>query len=142
MSNLLSNIAEYLGGRGSLVFGANVFYYEMPEMPDECVCVYEEKTNTFAPPQVDAEVHRIRVGVRSKSNTRSAEIANLCYRWLFTDDESYETAPEVSSTTGFITLRNEESIFVDNLCRPVWDNVDQQGRKYFYFTATIITNRR
>lgn len=142
MTNLLMNIAEYLGGHGTLVFGTNLFYYEMPETPNECVCVYEEKTNTVAPPQVDAEVHRIRIGVRALTNTAAAEIANLCYRWLFTDDESYETAPEASNTTGFITLKSGDSIFVDNLCRPIWENVDQQGRKYFYFTATIITNRR
>ena len=142
MSNLLMNIAEYLGGRGTLEYGKNVFYYEMPEVPNECVCVYEEKTNTFAPPQVDAEVHRIRVGVRSTSNTSTAELANTCYRWLYTDDENYEVDPEASNTTGFITLRNGDSIFVDNLCRPIWDKVDQQGRKCFYFTATIITNRR
>ena len=142
MSNLLMNIAEYLGGHGVLEYGKNVFYYEMPEVPDECICVYEEKTNTFAPPQIDAEVHRIRVGVRSTSNTKTAELANVCYRWLFTDDENYEADPEASNTTGFITLRNGDSIFVDNLCRPIWDKVDQQGRKNFYFTATIITNRR
>ena len=142
MIDLLSEIAKYLAAHSNLPYGTNTFYYEMPDAPDECICAYEEKTSTFAPPQVDAEVHRLRFSVRAKSNTRAAEIANLCYRWLFTDDENYEADFEASNTTGFITLLNGDFIFVDNLCRPIWEKVDQQGRKYFYLTATIITNRR
>ena len=142
MTELCGAIAEYLAPHINFTVATNLFYYEMPETPDECVCVYEDKSIVEVPPQIDAEFQRIRIGVRANSNVRAAEIANACYRWLYTDDENYEANPEASETTGFIKLNDGTYTYVALSGKPVWDKVDQQGRKYFNFAATIITNRR
>lgn len=142
MIELCKTITEYLSAHTDLVVATNLFYYEMPETPDECVCVYEDKSIIETPPQIDVEVQRLRIGVRAASNTRAAEIANICHRWLYTDDANYEVDYETSETTGFIQLNDDVCIYVSLAGRPVWDKVDQQGRKYFTFAATITSNRR
>lgn len=130
---LLIEVATYLGQKLSLVPGKQVFCYEMPEKPDECVCVYEVPTTLTSPPQIDAISRRIRVSCRSTSNAAAAELAENCWQHLWSDGKD-------EIPTGFITLV-DRTVFVDLRGKPIWDKSDQQNRKVFSFEAVITTTK-
>lgn len=130
---LLFAVATYLASKLSLEPGKQVFCYEMPDKPDECVCVYEVQTSLTSPPQIDAISRRLRISIRSTSNAAAAQLAESCWQHLLTDGED-----EVP--TGFIKLE-DRTVFVDLRGKPLWDKSDQQNRKVFSFEAVITTTK-
>lgn len=131
---LLFAVATYLAEKLSLEPGKQVFCYEMPDKPDECICVYEVQTSLTSPPQIDAISRRIRVSARSTGNAAAATLAESCWQRLWTDGE--EEVP-----TGFIKLNGTKTVFVDLRGKPLWDKSDQQNRKVFSFEAVITTTK-
>lgn len=131
MKDLLAVLAGYLATKTSKTLGVDVFYNEMPDKVNECICVYEVKTNIGVAPQIDALVHRVTVGIRSSSNLLASDLAYKCYTAMLGDEE----------TPGFIPLSNGGTIYVWLHGPPVWEKADTQGRKYYTFGATITTKR-
>lgn len=139
--SLLLEIATYISEKTSLVLGENVFYFEAPDEPDICVYMREIKSNVSIPAQIDASIHRILFTIRNTDNEKAEALANKCYRWMLTEDPTYDVDRYMADTNGFIRMPNSSYIFVELLGTPVWDNVDQQGRKYFCFEAIITTQK-
>lgn len=138
MINLLDELVTYLGNRLSLTPGTNIFYNEMPDSPDKCVLLTSPKHSVPVPTQIDASTHFLRVDARAKGSTAAYELAVLCNRWLASDETVYTADTE---TTGFITLESGLSVYVQLHGTPLWDKTDQQGRRYYSFTATLITKK-
>lgn len=120
---LAEQLAKYLADTTEK-YGA---YYEVPDEPTDCVAVLDMPNNLGAPPQIDAATHSIMVIARSKTNTAAEALAKKCYDSLCSD-------------TGFIDLE-EDSVYVWLFCKPTWEKMDQQKRKYFAFKALITTKR-
>jgi hypothetical protein len=139
MTNLLDKLVTYLALHADLEPGVSAFYNEMPDEPNKCLVVQEEQNGYAVPAQIDAEVHRIRVVARNEGNESTSALAQLCWRWLLTDDPQYDTDRSVD-TTGFINL-DGSVVQVKLFGNPVWDKADQQGRKYYCFYALITTSR-
>lgn len=139
--DLLKEIAAYLATKTSKTLGQNVFYYEMPEEPAECILVQEESTPLAVPAQIDAQHHRIMVTIRGSSNIYAKELADLCWRWLLCDDLMYDVDRSSVNVTGFIQLNNGIYVYVQLYSSPVWLKVDQKGRKYFSFKANVVTTK-
>lgn len=137
MTDLLLAVATYLAVKTSKVLGKQVFYHEMPDAPDECICIQETKTSltTVAPPQVDAVSRRLQIVTRAKTNDASNALGELCYRWLYSSDDPIECA------TGFVELSKDTYVFCDLRNKPTWQKADQKGRKYFAFEAVVTTTR-
>lgn len=133
MKDLLPLLASYLASKTSKTAGVNVFYNEMPDKSDECICIYERPTEIGVLPQINAQVHKITVAIRSTSNTLASDLAYNCYKWLLsgTSDED----------TGFIALSDVTTVYVWLSGPPTWDKADTQNRKYYTFNATITTTR-
>lgn len=140
MTNLLDALVSYLASHAGLVPGTSAFYNEMPDEPAKCLVVQEEQNGYSVPAQIDAEVHRIRITTREESNEASCTLAQLCWRWMLTDNLQY-TTDKRTDTTGFIELLNGKVIQVRLIGNPVWDRADQQNRKYYCFYALVITPR-
>lgn len=140
MIDLLEQVARYLASKTSLVAGTSVFYNEMPDDVNKCVLVQEVQTNGTVAPQIDAEVHRLRISVRESSNTAASNLAYTCWRWLLTDILNYDLDKR-EDTTGFITLLDGSTVMVTLYGNPVWEKSDQQRRKYYSFYAVVITKR-
>lgn len=134
MINLLTDLTEYLGQKLSLVPGTSIFYNSLLDKPDKAVLIESGKFTTDVLPQIDASVHYIRVVTREKTSDDAYELACDCYKWLLADTDNDEE-------TGFITLTSGLSVYVQLHGVPLWDKTDQQGRRYYYFTATMITKR-
>ncbi len=140
MTNLLEQLVLYISSHTDMIPGEAVFYNDMPDEPATCIAVQEQNSSAYVPPQVNAEVHAIKVVVRDVNNTNALVLAQRCWRWMLTDLEQYDTDKEVD-TTGFITLPDTSCIQVKLFGSPFWEKADQQGRKYFCFYAQIITSR-
>lgn len=140
MTDLLNQLVLYLAAKVSLEAGKSIFYNEMPDSPDKCVCLSEKQTNMFVPPQIDAEMHKISVQVRDTNNTKAAKLAQDCWRWLLTDIPEFDVNKQVD-TTGFITLPDGSIIQCSLYGNPVWEKADQQRRKYYSFLAVVLTKR-
>jgi hypothetical protein len=139
MTNLLDKLVTYLALHAELEPGVSAFYNEMPDEPNKCLVVQEEQNGYAVPAQIDAEVHRIRVVARDEGNESACVLAQLCWRWLLTDNAQYDTDKRVD-TTGFINLAGD-TVQVRLFGNPVWDKADQQSRKYYCFYALITTPR-
>lgn len=137
---LLEEIAKYIAKHTNTTLGTDMFYFTMPADPDCCISIEEPKLSAPVLAQINAESHYIRVNVRHTSSTSAFSTAKNCYRWLLTDDPEY-TADSDTVPTGFITLLNGLSVYVQLHGDPLTDKTDQQGRRYFYLTATLITKR-
>ena len=140
MTDLLEQVVRYLASKVGLTAGTNIFYNEMPDELDKCVLVQEVPTNETVLPQIDAEVHRLRIVVRDVSYTTALTLTELCWRWLLTDIQNYDLDKR-EDANGFITLLNGVKVMVTLYGNPVWYNTDQQRRKYYNFYATVITKR-
>jgi hypothetical protein len=134
--NLLDLLCSYLADRLELVPGDNIVYNEIPDQPDSCVVLQEERSGRIVPPQINAAIHYVRVVVRAETNSAAFSLAQLCWRWLLTD-----SAEIGEDTTGFLTLLDGTVIHCQLLGTPVWEQADQQGRKYFCFYALITTKQ-
>lgn len=141
MSDLLIKLATYLATKLELQTGKDVFYNELPDKPNKAVLLQELEIDSMVPPQINAAKHRIRVSTRDTSNDLAKALADACYRWLTSDNDEYDDNIEADNTTGFIQLDETDSVFVQLRGNPIWDKADQQGRKYFCFTALFITKR-
>jgi len=142
MINLLAELVTYLGTKLSLVPGESIFYNNWPDVPSNCVLLQENKHSFPVPVQINASTHHIQITTRAATSDEAYQLAAECYRWLLTDDANYaEETIDVIDTTGFITLQNDISVYVQLHGTPLWDKTDQQGRRYYYFTATLITKR-
>ncbi len=140
MTDLLEQVVRYLASKLSLKAGTDIFYNEMPDELDKCVLVQEVSTNESVLPQIDAEVHRLRIVARDVSYTAALTLVGLCWRWLLTDIQNYDLDKR-EDTNGFITLLDGSTVMVTLYGNPVWYNTDQQRRKYYNFYATVITKR-
>lgn len=138
MINLLNELTTYLGEKLNLIPGTNIFYNSMPDNPDKCVVLTTQKHSVAVPPQIDASTHYLRVDVRAKTSDEAYQLAALCNRWLASDVTDYS---EDTDTNGFITITNDLSVYVHLHGTPLWDKTDQQGRRYYYFTAMLITKK-
>lgn len=141
MIALLESIARYLASKTNMVAGTNIFCNEMPDSPTKCVLIQEiQNPNVMVLPQIDAEVHRIEITTRDESNDKALALAQLCWRWLLTDNLAFSSDTR-ADTTGFITLADQIIVQVTLYGNPVWKKSDQQNRKYYHFFATVITKR-
>lgn len=141
MTNLLSLVASYLASKLTMTAGTNVFYNEMPDEPAKCVLVQEIQNPGIAVhPQIDGEIHRIKVSVRDTTYELANNLAQLCWRWLLTDKTAF-TSDKRTDTTGFVTIADLATVQITLYGNPVWEKSDQQGRKYYSFYATILTKR-
>ena len=132
MINILNELVEYLGPKVSLIPGESIFYNEMPPETSYGALIKEPVQGGFVPPQIDASVHNIQVSTKAKTSTEAYNLAMECYKWLTIDTESAES-------TGIIVLHDTLAMAVELHGTPIWDKTDQQGRRYYYFLATIIT---
>lgn len=133
--NILLTLATYVAKKLEKVLGVDVFYYDMPDSPDECICLQEKKTSLPTLPQIDAVCRRIVVSVRAKSNERAYALANEVYQWMWCSDADEE------SPTGFLEIAEGLFVFSDVRGMPVWDKSDQKGRKYFTFETVVTTQK-
>lgn len=142
MTDILNKLAQYLATKNSLEVGKEVFYNEVSDKPITAILLQELESTTIVPPQIDAAVHRIRISVRSSTNVLAKQLADSCYRWLiYSDDMLTPSDLEDEDTTGFIELDEDTTVYVVLYGNPIWDKVDQQGRKYYSFVARIITQK-
>lgn len=141
MMDLLQQLAEYLATKLDMTPGKDVFYYEMPDAPDNCLCVQEVKNNKSVPAQIDAAERKIVITVRAMNNVAANELAELAYRWMWCSEVTAE------NPHGFLKLAIDEEngeasyVYSTPLCKPTWEKSDQRGRKYFTFDTIIITQR-
>lgn len=140
MTNLLELVTKYLAAKIGLTAGTDAVYNEMPAEPSKCILVQEEQTSLSVLPQIDAEVHKVRVTARDTSYTLAAELAEKCWRWLLTDITNFDIDKR-EDATGFITMLDDTIISVRLFSNPIWEKSDQQGRKYYTFYALITTKR-
>lgn len=142
MTNLLELVTRYLAAKTGLTAGTQAFYNEMPAEPAKCIVVQEEQNDIFVLPQIDAEVHKVRITARDSSYTLAQSLAELCWRWLLTDIDNF-TIDKREDATGVLTMLDPTStiIHVRLYGNPVFEKADQQGRKYYYFYALITTKR-
>jgi len=126
MANLLSSITTYL--RSHVPAGTNVYYNEMPDDQENNVLVQEVSMGGHVFPQIDAELHNIKVTVRALTSSAAESLARTCYTHLY--DE-----------TGCIQLAAGDEVVVELRGTPIWEQTDQQGRRFFYFLAVVISKR-
>ena len=131
---LLGQLVNYLGQRLTRTPGEDIMYYGMPDMPDRCIAVQEPRASYDTPAQIDAEKHFIKFTARGRTVSEALRDAEDCYRAFYIEEGADES-------TGFITVNENLSIYVQLHSTPLWDKNDSKGRAYFYFTATIITKR-
>lgn len=137
MMPLLQNIAEYLANKLDRTVGQDVFYYELPDEPDECVAVVEVPTNAYGSvSQIAASMHRVRIYARHTSNVLADELASSCFRALKADDEDPDT-----NGTGFLKMPDGSFIYVFLRGEPVWEKMDQRKRRLFTFEAIITSEK-
>lgn len=137
---LLEELAKYIAEHTNTTLGTDIFYFTMPDDPDCCISIEEPKLSTPVLAQINAESHYIRINVRHISSDSAYQLAKLCHRWLLTDDPTYTEDSDIVPT-GFITLLNGLSVYIQLHGEPLTDKTDQQGRRYFYLTATLISKR-
>lgn len=111
----------------SLVPGQNIFYNEMPDAPTKCLAVLSPKHSHAVPAQIDASTHYLKIIAREATSTAAYDLAAQSYQALY-------------SETGIIVAGNL-TLLVHLHGTPIWEKTDQQGRRYYYFTATAITKR-
>lgn len=133
--DLLLALATYVANKTEKLLGKQVFYYEMPDAPDECICLQEKKTSLPSLPQIDAVSRRIVVSVRAKNNERANTLVNEVYQWMWCSDADEE------SPTGFLEIAEGLFVFSDVRGMPIWDKSDQRGRKYFTFETVVTTQK-
>lgn len=135
MTDVVIQVAKYLAAATGHSYGEELFYYQMPDTVDTCVVVQRNKSNVHVPVQIDAGYHSVRIAARSTSSDAAYKLAEEMYRALeAAADES------ASDTPGFINLEETQAqvVLYD---APTWYSQDQQGRKVFDFTASLITKR-
>lgn len=142
MIHLLNELATYLGEKLEMTPGENVFYNSMPDQPDECVLIQEPSTHIPVPAQVDASTHYLRITARAKTDVQAFQLAGRCYKWFVQDREEYRV-DEIANTelTGFLDISENITVFIQPYGTPIWDKTDQRGRRYYFFTASLITKR-
>ena len=128
MSDLLEELAEFFMRELSLESATQICYNEMPDEGSKCVCIQEPRMGGYVYPQIDAEIHFLKVVARDSTNVLAKALANDCYKLLQTED-------------GFVELTSNLFINVELQGTPIWEQTDQLARKYFYFTFKVITNR-
>lgn len=138
MINLLNELVNYLSDKLTLTPSTNIFYNSMPDSPNTSVLLTLPREHIPVLPQIDASTHYLRVTARAKLETDAYDLAASCYRWLLSDEALID---EDTDTYGFITLDNNLVVRVQLHGTPIWDKTDQQGRVYYYFTATIVTKK-
>jgi len=139
--NLLESIVTYLAQKTSMVGGTNAFYNSMPASPDICINVEEPKLSTPVNSQINAEIHFIKLSARGTTHNEAYDKACSMHRWLLSDEENIEGNFDNVDTPGFITLDANLEVHVDLHGKPILESIDQQGRKIYFFTATLITPR-
>lgn len=135
MTDVIIQVAKFLAAKTGRGYGKEIFYYQMPEEVDTCVVVQRNKSNVHVPVQIDAGYHSVRIAVRSTSSDAAYELALEMYKALeAVTDESVNDSP------GFVSLE-ETAAQVVLYDAPTWHSQDQQSRKVFDFTASLITKR-
>lgn len=135
MTDVIVQVARFLSEATGRGYGEEIFYYQMPDTVDTCVVVQRNKSNVHVPVQIDAGYHSVRIAARSTSSDAAYALASEMYDALAAvADETLEDAP------GFIQLE-ETPAQVVLYDAPIWHSQDQQSRKVFDFTASLITTR-
>lgn len=135
MINLLDELVSYLGSKMDLTPGQSIYYNSMPDTPDLCVALTEVKQGRDVPPQIDASTQFIKVSVRAVTTKEAYQKSTECYRWLLSDTD------DLTDPNGFIKLLSGLLVYVQLHGNPIWEQTDQKGRRYYYFTMTTITKR-
>lgn len=142
MINLQNELAVYFGKKMNLVPGKNVFYNAMPDEPDDCLLIQSPKHHIPVPAQVNASSHYLRFTARGKSDASAFKLACECYKWIMQDKTEYAaTEVEQIDLNGFINLSEDLTVYIQPYGAPIWEKTDQRGRRYYYFTASLITKR-
>ena len=135
MINILDELVTYLGSKVSLTPGQSIYYNSMPDTPDLCVVLNEVKQGKNVPPQIDASTQYIKVTVRAATTREAYAKATECYRWLLSDTN------DLTDPNGFISMLSGLTVYIQLHGNPIWEQTDQRGRRYYYFTMTTITKR-
>lgn len=137
--NILQCLVDYMAEKTTLVGGTNLFYNEMPDDPTKCLTFIALKHPIAVPTQIDADVYVVQVVARDDTSTNAFALAKTCYQWLRSSEANYNA--NTQETTGFINLTSTVEALINLNSTPIWEKTDQRGRRYYTFTATIITKR-
>lgn len=144
--NLLDSVSEYLNAK---LPQYTVTYTQMPDNPQVCISLYEDidtnLTQNLILPQIDAEVHYVRIRVRHTSFNEAYELAQLVSGFMQTDDAAYPgmSLSEID-TTGIINLAPTFSVQSIVVATPkvVTDDIAiQQGLRIVELTVRLITKK-
>lgn len=142
MINLLNELAVYLGPNLGLIPGKSIFYNSMPDEPAECLLIQSPKHHIPVPAQVNASSHYLRFTARGGTDASAYKLAGNCYKWIMQDVETYNVADvENKDLDGFIKLSDDLTVYIQPYGTPIWEKTDQRGRRYYTFTASLITKR-
>lgn len=131
---VLEELAKYLAQQTKLAYGKQCFAYEMPDEPTECIGLIGVDTKAYGTiAQIDAVMQVAMIVVRSASNAKAAALSDVCFTALTKNAEDEDA-------TGFIKLLNNQYAYCFLQGVPTWQKTDQQGRKYFSFTAVLTTS--
>lgn len=146
MISLLGSIEEYLTAKLEDTY---VCYTQMPDKPEVCVVLYEDEPQyglqNLIPPQIDAEVHYIRIRIRHMTYNEAYMLAGLVCGFMQTDSPEYP-AVQLSDidTTGIINLSPEfsvQSLIVRNPRAVADEEPTQQGLRMVEFLCRVITKK-
>lgn len=129
--DLLDKLVTYLAPLVGLTAGTSLFYNEIPpdsDVPSSAMCVQEAIPGDHVFPQIDAEIHILKVTARADTSIAAKSLASLAYVQCY--DE-----------TGIVTLATDLIVSIELGGTPIWEKTDQEGRSYFYFTMKVISKR-
>jgi hypothetical protein len=125
--DILEEFANYLATTLTLEPGVSIAYNEMPDVGTKCVVVQAPRLGGYVAPQIDADTHNIQVVAREATNVLAQQLAMQCYTALLTED-------------GFVDLSHVR-VSIELQGTPIWQQTDQQARKYYYFQMKVISKR-
>lgn len=144
MKSLLECIAEYLALKLDKVLATDVVIIKMPSEPTECICISELQNILEVPPQVDAQVHYIKVRVRAASFIKALNLAALAAGYMQTDDVNFPTVPlSQIDTTGIVNFTDACPAYSNLISTPkaANDDIDQSKERIVEFTCKLITSK-
>lgn len=134
--NILNELVEYLAAKIlSLEPGKNLFYNSLPDEPDDAMLLQQLPREITIPSQIDGACYTVEVTSRSMSNETAYENGLVAYRWLYTDKD------DTADADGLIRLNSGLTVATVMLGEPVWNQTDNNGRKYFVFRLRVFSHR-
>lgn len=132
----LLDIATYLASVTNKVVGVNVFYEAIPPTPDLVIVVREPKAAGYINPQLQCDLRSLQIVVRSSSGVEALNNAILCHKALV-----HQNGDVAQEPTGLILIATGILIRAEVQGNPIYDSIDDKGRRLYKFNVTIITNR-